>query len=130
MLVKFYDALVSAKCMFEKTQYPPPYYDPIVNENAISKRFSQKEQRATDAKFKERKSRPTLLMEYRGHISDRIRRSIRKITEACVLFTTRKMKTVLPSLKSKIPDDLNSRFIYEITLSGCNPAMSVRRQGI
>ena len=29
------------------------------------------------------------------------------------------MKTVLPSLKSKIPDDLKSRVIYEITCSGC-----------
>ena len=38
---------------------------------------------------------------------------------ACVLLTTRKMKTVLPSLKSKISDDLKSRVIYEITLSGC-----------
>ena len=36
-----------------------------------------------------------------------------------MLFTTRKMKTVLPSLKSKIPDDLKSRVIYEITCSGC-----------
>ena len=104
--------------MFEKNQYPPPYYDPIL-ENAISKIFTQKEQRVTDAKLKKMKSRPTLLMEYRGHISDRFSRSIRKITEACVLFTTRKMKTFLPSLNSKIPDDLKSRVIYEITCSGC-----------
>ena len=115
---KFHDALVSAKCMFERNQYQPPFYDPIV-ENAISKMFTQKEQRATDAKLKERKSRPTLLMEYRGHISDRFSRSIRNITEVCFLFTTRKMKTVLPSLKSNIPDDLKSRVIYEITCSGC-----------
>ena len=69
--------------------------------------------------LRERQARPTLLMEYRGHISDRFSRSIRKSTQACVLFTTRKMKTVLPSLKSKIPDDLKSRVIYEITCSGC-----------
>ena len=104
--------------MFEKNQYPPPYYDPIVG-NAISKMFTQKEQRATEAKLKKRKSRPTLLMEYRGHISDRFSRSIRKITEACVLLTTRKIETVLPSLKSKIPEDLKSRVIYEMTCSGC-----------
>ena len=65
----FHDALVSAKDMFEKNQYPPPYYEPIV-ENTISKIFIQKEQQATDAKLKkssgdpqERKARPTLLME-------------------------------------------------------------------
>ena len=74
---KFHYSLVSAKCIFGKNQYPPPYYDPIV-ENAISKVFTQKEQRATDAKLKERKSSPTLLMEYRGHISDRFSRIIRK----------------------------------------------------
>ena len=38
--------------MFEKNQYPPPYYEPIV-ENTISKKFTQKEQHDTDAELKE-----------------------------------------------------------------------------
>ena len=37
----FHEALVSAKDMFEKNQYPPPFYEPIV-ENTISKMFSKK----------------------------------------------------------------------------------------
>ena len=73
--------------------------------------LTQKEQRATGAKLmkssgdpQERKAQPTLLMEYRGHDSDRFRRSIRKITQACVLFTTRKMKNCLT-----FPEEQNTR---------------------
>ena len=59
-------------------------------------------------------------MEYRGHLSDHFSRRIMKTTQACVLFTTRKIKTVLSSPKSKIPDDLKSRVFYVITCCGCN----------
>ena len=70
--------------------------------------FTQKEQRATDAELKEssgdnrglgsskataaylKERKALLLMKYRGHISDRFSRSIRKITHACVLLLQEK----------------------------------------
>ena len=118
--------------MFEKNQYPPPFYEPIV-ENTMSKMLTQAtvaEQNEKLGNLRERQARPTLLMEYRGLISDRFSRSIRKSTQACVLFTTRKMKTVLPSLKKKLPDDLKAESFTKLPVLDANSAMSVRRHGI
>ena len=41
------------------------------------------------------------------------------MTNAQVVFTTRKQKSSLPSLKSAFSNDLKSRLVYKLSCSGC-----------
>ena len=66
------------------------------------------------------RDRSLLLMQYHGKISDVLSRRVRGICPRInVVFVTRKLKTFMPSLKGKIPDELKSRVIYEITCPRC-----------
>ena len=66
------------------------------------------------------RNRSLLLIQYHGKISDVLSRRVRSICpQINVVFITRKLKTFMPSLKGKIPDELKSRVIYEITCPGC-----------
>ena len=63
--------------------------------------------------------RPLFITQYRGKISDELSRRLRKIIPLSVVFTTRKLKTCLPSLKAPISKDLRSRVVYQIDCTGC-----------
>ena len=61
----------------------------------------------------------SLGLQYRGQKSDELAKKVRKFGVS-VVFTTRKLKTALPSLKSAIPKLLQSHVVYHITCSSCN----------
>ena len=131
----FHEGLSEAKWIWEANQYPPSFYQPIVNEalNFIITGKRSRGKAASDAEgaTEDRpksvestlcpsRDRSLLLMQYHGKISDRFSRRIRTICPRInVVFVTRKLKTFMPSLKGKIPDELKSRVIYEITCPGC-----------
>ena len=114
-----FDAGISkAKELFESNQYLPPFFEPLIS-NSISKIVSDEQKQKTMTRRQEVKSRPTLMMEYRGNISDRFSHKIRQLTGGCTIFTTRTLKTVLPSLKSAVDKEVRSRVVYQITCPGC-----------
>ena len=45
---------------------------------------------------------------------------VRLLSWAQIIFTTRKLKTCLPSLKTSFARELRSKVVYNLTCSGCN----------
>ena len=62
---------------------------------------------------------PPLILQYRGNKSDQFSKKLRRTVEVSTIFTTRKLKTALPSLKSPIPKMFLSNVVYQITCPGC-----------
>ena len=60
-------------------------------------------------------------VEYRGRLSDELKFNLEKLKAPCrVIFTLKKLKTVLPSLKSSVDKSLKSGVVYKITCPRCN----------
>ena len=66
-----------------------------------------------------KKHRRTLFLEYRGGISDKFSKKLRRIADVSAIFTTQKLPNVLPALKCQVPPMLNSGVVYQIDCSGC-----------
>ena len=59
-------------------------------------------------------------IQYRGKLSDDYSRTLRDLNAPCtVVFTLRKMKTTLPSLKVEVEKALKSRIVYKISCPRC-----------
>ena len=56
---------------------------------------------------------------FRGNISNEFVKKLNKIHPVQTIFTTRKFKSCLPSLKSSFDKDLKSHVVYELTCNGC-----------
>ena len=71
--------------------------------------------------FKEESNVKLLILQYRGRISDDFSNSLKRINAPCkVVFTMKKLKTLLPTLKPKVDISLKSRVVYKITCPRCN----------
>ena len=64
-------------------------------------------------------SPPILMVQYRGNHSQTLAKKVRDITNAQIIFTTRKMKTCMPSLKSSFSSELKSKVVYSLECCGC-----------
>ena len=64
-------------------------------------------------------SPPILMVQYRGNHSQTLAKKVRDITNALIIFTTRKLKTCLPSLKSSFSSELKSKVVYRLECCGC-----------
>ena len=59
-------------------------------------------------------------VQYRGKNSEHFARALRKLNAPCtVVMMLRKLKTVLPSLKPRVPLVLRSRIVYQIKCPHC-----------
>ena len=72
-------------------------------------------------------SPPILMVQYRGNHSQTLAKKVRDITNALIIFTTRKLKTWMPSLKSSFSSELKSKVVNVV---GANPSMVARRSDI
>ena len=62
---------------------------------------------------------PMLMVQYRGNRSQYFANRLRKLTNVQVVFTTRKLESCFPSLKSAFSNDLILRVVYKFSCSGC-----------
>ena len=69
-------------------------------------------------------------MQYRGNPSQLLAAKVRLISGAQIIFTTRKLKTCLTSLKTSFACELRSKVVYKLTCIGVNPPMSARQSDI
>ena len=60
------------------------------------------------------------MVQYRGNQSQYFANRLGKLTNVQVVFTTRKLESCLPSLKSAFSNDLKSRVVYQLSCSGCS----------
>ena len=65
-------------------------------------------------------SPPIPTMQYRGNPSQLLAAKVRLISGAKIIFTPRKLKTCLPSLKTSFARELRSKMVYKLKCSGCN----------
>ena len=128
-------SLEKAKRILERNQYPPMFYDPIIEETL--KKIVEEEHKVegeeieeteemnpstTESDQEEENSIPKQLffLQYRGKVSEDLARSLHKINAPCtVVMTLRKLKTVLPSLKPTVEKFLRSGVVYRITCPRC-----------
>ena len=94
------------KEILEKNKYPHDFYDPIISSTIdVIKNGEKQPTGVTGAKRCEQ--RVTLIIQYRGNISDTLSQHVRRLCGANVVPTTEKLKQALPSLKTKIGTNLS-----------------------
>ena len=62
---------------------------------------------------------PMLMVQYRGNHSQNFANRLQNLTNIQIVFTTRKLESCLPLLKSAFFDDLKSRVFYKLSCNGC-----------
>ena len=98
-------------------QYPPSFYEPIIESalNAICGATTEEvaNDRVSDNSLDIPKS--LLFIQYRGEASKDFARALHQIKALCnTVFTMRKLQTVLPSLK---PEVIKSKFSLQVKMS-------------
>ena len=117
----FNESLSKGKVILEKNQYPPSYFEPIIAKtlSKIIEKYNKVplEKEDEDPKIEKK----MLFIQYRGKVSEKFEQSLLRINAPCkVVFTIRKLKTKLPSLKPKVQDCFKSGSVYKIECPRCN----------
>ena len=116
---KYFNAsLGKAKDMLERNQYPPQFYDPIIK--ATIEKLIVPVVNVPDEN-EEGKSKVMVYVSYRGHLTDIFVKKLKESgTPVQPIITLRKLKTVMPSLKTTTKFESRSRVVYKITCPGCD----------
>ena len=123
-LEAFHEAMTTNKEFWEPNQYPRHWVANIAKDTINQLRM--KEQRkghrynaGVDVKQQENTEKQKFVLQYRRDISNEFVNKLNKIHPVQAIFTTRKLKSCLPSLKSSFDKDLKSQVVYELTCNGC-----------
>ena len=109
----FTEGIIVATHMLEKNQYPSQFYEPIIRKT-LNKIIEQPVKQCSNTTERLPKKRTPFVMQYRGNKSDVFSKRLQKTANISVIFTTRQLRTALPSLKAKIPEMVRSNVVYEI----------------
>ena len=119
----FDEALKLYENIWKKNQYPESWLSKVVNKT-LEKKITQPPKPPAPKTLKqprvEKVDVPMFFLQCRGNLTQWFREKIRKVAEINVIYTTRKLKTCLPTLKSAFDKSLKSHVVYEITCCGCN----------
>ena len=120
------ESLAKAKSYLKQNQYPEDYIEKIFNQT-LSK-IIEKENLKDEEKEKE-KDEIMFFLNYRGKASEEYALHLKKICESRdspafkvpikVIFTLKKLKSVLPALKPPIDKMLKSDVVYQIKCPVC-----------
>ena len=110
--------------IWERNQYPRDWVGNIVKDtiNQLRRKEQRKRHRynaGVAVKQQENTEKQQFVLQYIGNISNEFVRKLNKIHPVQTIFTTRKLKNCLPSLKSSFDKDLKSHVVYELTCNGC-----------
>ena len=119
-------SLRRAKAVLEKKQYPEEFYEPIIGEtiNKIQMSTNQPNTReaqdTTSSQPATQSPKHMMKIQYRGAITDKFVKSLYDAHAPIVtVITLRKIRTFVSPLKAKVPDEIASRIVYQITCPGC-----------
>ena len=120
----FDQALENIKTCWTKNQYPEDWSSKIVDQTLEKTISGGKDQlRKTPKKHQKSKTRsydkPTIFLQNRGNLTQNFAIKLKKLCDLQVLFTTRKLRSCLPTPKSAFRRDLKSHVLYEIKFNGC-----------
>jgi len=128
-----HSSLEKAKRVLEQNQYPPVFYNPII-EQTLTTIYEQTHcvkapENTTPVPTadgdemtpKEKQVRKKLLfIQYRGKCTEQYASDLHKANAPCTLvMTLRKLSTTLPSLKPKMEKNLRSGTVYSIKCPRC-----------
>ena len=115
-----HESLEKAKKVLERNQYPSAFYDPLIKRTLQKIIEPNQKDEAGDEDESEAEEKKMFVLQYRGKVSEKFEKSLIKLDAPCrVVFTIKKLKTVLPSLKAPVPMNLKSGIVYEICCSRC-----------
>ena len=66
-----------------------------------------------------REPKPRFFVQYRENITQNFESRLKKLCDIQIIFTTRKLRTWLPTLKSPFDKNLKSH-VYKVTCNGCS----------
>ena len=117
----FHESLSKAKIMLQNNQYPPWFYEPIIKttlEIIVTNQTKKSEEEKTEEN--DTNDEKLLFLQFRGKVSEKFERALKKLDTPCkVIFTLRKLKTVMPSLKAPVDKSLRSKVVYQISCPCC-----------
>lgn len=118
-------SLAKAKFILEKNQYPPQFYEPII-ERTLEKILEKKLGTASGGNVpsevppEEKVPKVKIFLRYRGIATEHYCRALRRCQAPCdPVLTLRKLRTVLPSLKAKVERKIRSFVVYKISCPRC-----------
>ena len=127
---RFHESLVKAKMVLERNQYPPTFYEPIIEETIAS--IIAKPETETACEQQQESTHPAaeheeadcpkkmIFVQYRGKSTEDYARALHKCDAPVkVVMTLRKLKTTMPSLKTKVEKELRSGTVYQIQCPSC-----------
>ena len=119
----FHESLEKVKCILERNQCPPTFYEPIVKES-LNRIINQPgvEQTSTKPQEKvEKVEKKSLIIQYRGKCTEDYARALHKIEAPyTIIMTLRKLKTVFMSLKPPVEKMLRSGVVYKLKCPRCS----------
>ena len=130
----FHSSLERAKTILERNQYPPAFYEPIIKEalNNIKEEGREKQQEEQDKEGDNATEtvegtqngttapKQLLFVQYRGKATEDFARALHKAEAPCtIVFTLRKLRSVLPSLKPSVPKNLRGSVVYKLKCPRC-----------
>ena len=108
--------------IWERNQYPRHWVGNIIKDTINQLRMKE-QRKGYNAGVAVRQPKITekqqFALHYRGNISNEFVMKLNKIHPVQTFFTTRKLKSCLPSLMSSFDKDLKSHVVYELTCNGC-----------
>ena len=117
----FHQSLSRAQRILEMNQYPPTFYQPIINETItkiLTNTNNDTSSQLVDPVVQNPKK--MIFLQYRGRETDNYCRSLQNCgAPVTPILTIRKLKTVLPSLKPKVDHKVRSGVVYCITCPRC-----------
>lgn len=119
----FHVSLEKAKRILEKNQYPPPFYEPLINQALcnILKADQPEPQSSSSTNQPSSMKKVKLRIQYRGKSTEDFARALHKIDAPCmIVMTLRKLKSVLPSLKPPVEKLMKSGIVYHLTCPRCS----------
>jgi len=131
----FHESMGKAKKVLERNQYPPSFYNPIIEETitsivqtSSSEPLSQQPPAIADDPARpattDAPSNPVpkkmIFVQYRGKGTEDYARALHKCEAPVkIVMTLRKLKTTMPSLKPQVEKELRSGTVYRIQCPSC-----------
>ena len=117
----FHTSLTKATTILQNNQYPLSFIEPIIKRTIESIITKPREEATSVEEEEEKKEEKMIFVQYRGKLSEKFEGALKKLEAPCkVIFTLRKLKTCLPSLKPSVDVSLRSKVVYEIKCPCCN----------
>ena len=117
----FHDSLEKAKKILEQNQYPPSFYDPIIEKTLSNIIMEEKSTKDNDSSATTTPQKFLLRVQYRGKPTEDYARALHRSNAPCmIVMTLRKLKTILPSTKPPLEKMLRSGIVYKLKCPRCD----------